>query len=126
LLANTDPWGRYGGLGFVHSLFPELKEPLLTHEWSTFIPGSLLQPLRQLESRCKSQGVQLIYLLAPVLSPPLFDLSGELSTDMTINGSDWPQSQRWEYYYDDHHQTSAGAQEYSEWLAKQIVLYTGD
>jgi len=119
--ATPDPWGRYGGSGFVHRLFPALNEEPVPRNWMASLPDHHLEALLELQEQCESKGVELLLLVSPVFSPPQVKIAEQFPSVRIINGNDWPQSQEWWIFYDDHHQTSEGSQLYSSWLANRIV-----
>ncbi len=76
----------------------------------------------RIRATCEEEGIQLLLVNPPQLCEEVFEKPDVMEGLPWIEGNDWPLAKVDTLYYDDHHLRGVGAELYSAWLAKQVVV----
>ena len=124
--APPDPNGAYRGRGFVaRSYAPLVEAPVCPPDSFRTFSAAQCAALGLMRELCAEHGAELVLLNPPQLCPETFDVPACWEGLHVIDGMNWPERNRPEHYYDDHHLVAAGAERYSVWVAEQVANRVG-
>lgn len=117
---------EYRGRGFVaRSYAPLVEAPVCPPDSFRTFSAAHCAALGLMRELCAEHGAELVLLNPPQLCPETFDVPACWEGLHVIDGMDWPERNRPDHYYDDHHLVAAGAERYSVWVAEQVANRVG-